>query len=191
MEPIEALVAANAEFETRLGQVAADQWSLPTPCSEWDVSALVNHMLLGTRMSIQVLDGMDRDRIIGQLDDDMLTDTDDPLADLRKLNEQMVQRFAVQGGLEGMVAHPAGDFPRSMFVGFRIGDSSAHAWDLATAIGADQALRPDLVDYLWETTQPQKDMLAATGMFGSGPSGELGDDASIQDRYLDLIGRRP
>jgi hypothetical protein len=34
-------------------------------------------------------------------------------------------------------------------------------------------------------------MIPATGVFGSGPSGTLGPDAPLQDRLLDLSGRRP
>ena len=78
-----------------------------------------------------------------------------------------------------------------MFVGFRIGDGAVHAWDLAAATGGDTALNAELVDFLWETSQPQKEMLASSGMFGDGESGQVGDDSPIQTRYLDMLGRRP
>lgn len=191
MEALDALQAANAEFVSRLRQVTPDQWSQPTPCTDWDVRGLINHMLLGTRMSIQVLDGLPREEVIAQLDDDLVDGVDDLVAEFTGLADQMVARFSGPGGLDGVVAHPAGDFPRSVFVGFRIGDAAAHAWDLATAIGADATLDADLVKLLWETSQPQREMLAASGLFGEGPSGSVGDDAPLQTRYLDLIGRRP
>lgn len=191
MEAIEALVAANDEFTTRLQQVSAAQWQLPTPCPDWDVRGLVNHMLLGVRMSIQVLSGLPRDEVIAALDEDMLRGDVDPVATFTDLAEQMVQGFSGRGGLEGMVAHPGGDFPRIVFLGFRAADSAVHAWDLGTAIGADATLDEGLVQFLWDDVAPRKDMMLASGLFGDGPSGTVGEDAPLQHRYLDLLGRRP
>jgi len=117
MEVREALEAANRAFESELRKVGDEQWGLPTPCGEWDVRALVNHVLLGTRMSIQILDGMPRVEIIAGLNDDMLGASTDPVADFNRLAAQMCQGFAGPDGMEGMVVHPAGDFPRAMFAG--------------------------------------------------------------------------
>jgi uncharacterized protein (TIGR03086 family) len=191
MEPVAALKSANAEFESRLGQVGSDQWELPTPCPDWDVRALVNHVLLGTRMSIHLLSGMPRGEVISYLDDDLMADTTDPAADFVELADQMVRGFSGPDGLDGTVEHPGGDFPRQMFCGFRVADGGCHAWDLARAIGADETLDGDLVQFLWDDAEPKREMIVATGMFGSGASGSVGDDAPLQSRYLDLMGRRP
>lgn len=191
MEAVAALKVANAEFQSRLGQVASEQWDLPTPCPDWNVRGLVNHMLLGTRMSVQVLSGMPRDEVISYLDDDLMSGNEDPVASFVELADQMVAGFSGPEGLEGMVEHPAGDFPRIMFAGFRVADGGCHAWDLARAIGAEEALDPVLVQFLWDDAEPKRDMLAATGMFGEGASGTVDGDVQLQTRYLDLMGRRP
>lgn len=190
MEAIEALQAANAEFETRLKTIDTEHCTLPTPCPEWDVGALVNHVLLGTRMSVQVLAGMARQDVIAGLDDDLLSGAD-PIGTFRDSADQMVAGFSGPTGLEGMVAHPAGDFPRSVFVGFRVADAAIHAWDLARAIGGNTDLDEHLVRFLWDDIQPRRDMMVASGMFGDGPSGSVADDEPLQRRYLDLVGRRP
>ncbi len=191
MEALDALQAANAEFEGRLRQVQPDQWTRPTPCPEWDVRALVNHMLLGTRMSVQILDGMPREDVIAGLDDDLLAAGTDPVAHFTDLAGRMVAGFSGPDGLEGTVAHPAGNFPRSVFIGFRVADAAVHAWDLARAIEADTALPSELVRFLWDDAQPQRELLLSSGLFGDGPSGTVADDAPLQLRYLDLLGRRP
>jgi len=191
MEAIDALKTANAEFESRLRAVTSEHMALPTPCPDWDVRALVNHVLLGTRMSVQVLAGMERDDVIAGLNDDLLSGANDPVAAFVDLADQMVAGFSGPHGLEGVVAHPAGDFPRSMFIGFRVADSAVHAWDLATAIGANSLLDPNVVKFLWDDAQPRREMLTASGMFGDGPSGSVADDAPLQTQYLDLVGRRP
>jgi uncharacterized protein (TIGR03086 family) len=39
------LAAAALEFEHRVADITPGQWALATPCSEWDVAALVDHVL--------------------------------------------------------------------------------------------------------------------------------------------------
>ena len=191
MEAVEALKAANAEFETRLRAVTPEQWDLSTPCTDWNVRALVNHVLLGTRMSVHILAGMPREEVISHLNDDLLSDASDPAASFVALADEMVDGFSGPGGLDGIVAHPAGDFPRPMFCGFRVADGALHAWDLARATSGDETLGSDVVQFLWDDAQPKIEMITATGMFGDGPSGNVDDDAPLQARYLDLMGRRP
>ena len=191
METLEALSQSIREFESRLRQVGDDQWDLPTPCTEWNVRQLVNHMLLGTRMSVQLLAGMSQQNVVAQLGDDLIVDSEDPIADFVALAGQMQEGFTGPDGLEGTVDHPMGEIPRTMFVGFRLMDNSVHAWDLARAIGADDELDPDLVSRLWDDIQPMAGGLGELGIFGDSASGDVGEDAPLQTRYLDLLGRRP
>jgi uncharacterized protein (TIGR03086 family) len=191
MDPIDALSRARQEFETRLRTVGASQWDLPTPCTDWSVRDLVNHVFLGTRMSVQLLAGSSSDEVSAGFGDDLIGGSADPVADFVALADQMHQGFAAPEGLDGTVNHPMGVIPRAQFVGFRIGDYAAHGWDLARAIGADEHLDPDLVDYVWDDIQPMAGALAQTGIFGDGASGDLDEDAPLQTRYLDLTGRRP
>ena len=191
METLEALSQSIREFETRLRQVGDDQWDLPTPCTEWTVRHVANHMLLGTRMSVQLLAGMSQQDVIAQLGDDLMADSQDPVADFVALAGQMHDGFAAPDGFEGTVDHPMGEIPRTMFVGFRLMDNSVHAWDLARGIGADDELDADLVSRLWDDIQPMAAGLGELGIFGESASGNVGEDAPLQTRYLDLLGRRP
>ncbi|MDH3680832.1 MAG: TIGR03086 family metal-binding protein [Acidimicrobiia bacterium] len=191
MDALEALKQSIREYETRLRQVGDDQWDLPTPCTEWTVRDLANHMLLGTRMSVQLLAGGSQQDVIAGLGDDLMADCQDPVAEFAALAAQMQDGFAAPDGLEGTVDHPMGEIPRTTFVGFRIMDNGTHAWDLARAIGADETLDANLVSRMWDDIQPMADGLGELGMFGEGASGDLGEDAPLQTRYLDLVGRRP
>jgi uncharacterized protein (TIGR03083 family) len=42
---IDALAIARAEFERRLTAITDDDWGRPTPCTEWNVRQLVNHIV--------------------------------------------------------------------------------------------------------------------------------------------------
>ena len=125
MEPIEVLRRSRDEFERRLALVADDQWELPTPCGDWNVRELVNHVLLGTRMSADLLEGQSQHDAIAGLGDDLMADSADPGADFTALADRMVAGF--EAGLDGTVNHPMGEIPRQMFIGFRIGDNAVHA----------------------------------------------------------------
>lgn len=191
MEPLDALRQASTEFEARLRLVGDDQWDLPTPCTEWSVRKLTNHLLLGTRMTVQLLDGMSKEEVVAMLGEDMMADSTDPVGDFVALATQMQDGFAAPDGLHGTVDHPMGQIPRTMFIGFRFMDNATHAWDLARAIGADDTLDADLVSHMWDDIQPMAGGLGELGIFGESSSGDIGEDAPLQTRYLDLVGRRP
>jgi len=100
--------------------------------------------------------------------------------------------FAAPGALDRRVAHPVmGDIPGTRFLGMRVGDAVLHAWDLARALGVDDELDQQLVSEVWAQMSPMAGFIGQSGFFGSGPSGEVGEDAPLQARLLDLSGRRP
>lgn len=45
MDALALLDRSAAHFESRLTAVRPEQWTLPTPCTEWDVQALANHVV--------------------------------------------------------------------------------------------------------------------------------------------------
>jgi Mycothiol maleylpyruvate isomerase N-terminal domain len=48
MDAMDALDAAGVRLVELAGQVGPDQWSDPTPCTEWTVRTLVGHLIAGT-----------------------------------------------------------------------------------------------------------------------------------------------
>lgn len=44
MNLLELFERAQGEFDRRVQAIGDDQWHLPTPCTEWDLRALVNHL---------------------------------------------------------------------------------------------------------------------------------------------------
>jgi uncharacterized protein (TIGR03083 family) len=58
-------------------------------------------------------------------------------------------------------------------------------------VAVDAALDEQLVAEVWAFMQPMAPMVASFGVFGEGPSGDVGDDAPLDRRLLDLSGRRP
>jgi uncharacterized protein (TIGR03083 family) len=54
---IDRFVLSSAEFDRKLRAVRPGQWAWPTPCTEWDVRQLVNHMTRGNPSYVRLLQG--------------------------------------------------------------------------------------------------------------------------------------
>ena len=76
---------------------------------------------------------------------------------------------------------PAMEYARQMAV-----DSVIHSWDLARAIGADETLDPELVDYTYQEMLRVAELWRSGGAFAA--AREPADD-STQAKMLALTGR--
>jgi uncharacterized protein (TIGR03086 family) len=188
MDPFDALDRATEEAGRRVCLVTDDQWDRSTPCTGWTVRDLVNHLVRGNTMSVMLLEGASTDEVM------QMFRTAEPEVDLiaayAETTKAQNAAFRAPGALDQTVHHPMGDIPATLFLQFRTGDATLHAWDLARAIGADEALDGELVTLLYDGMLPMAPMLAGSGAFGDGPSGTVADDAPTQAKLLDLAGRR-
>ena len=184
-----SLDRAGNGFASVVRLVRDDQWALPTPCDGWTVRALVGHVAAGSRMAAALASGGTRNDAITLLSVDHLGD--DPLASVEAALAAQLEAFSHDDIATHVFPHPAGDMPGAQVLRFRILDLLVHRWDLARAIGVDETLDAELVHEVWEGMSPIIPMMAASGVFGSGPSGDVTDDAPVQTRLLDAVGRRP
>lgn len=186
-DAISALGKAQAQFGTRLRNVKEGQWSDSTPCAQWTVRDLVGHAISGSDMAVTVVGGATI--VVGR----SFEGPDDTLvSEWERATQAELAAFSEPGALDRTVTHPAvGEIPAGQFIGMRTMDALLHSWDLARAVGGDETLPADLVSQAWAALEPMAPIIGQLGVFGSGPSGEVGEDAPIQDRLLDLTGRRP
>ncbi len=49
MDAMDALDAAGGRLVELAKQIGREQWSNPTPCTEWDVRIMVGHLIAGTQ----------------------------------------------------------------------------------------------------------------------------------------------
>jgi uncharacterized protein (TIGR03086 family) len=64
-------------FVDRVGQIRPEQWQAPTPCSDWDVRTLVNHIIYEQMWSVPLLAGATIAEVGDRFEGDLLGD--DPL----------------------------------------------------------------------------------------------------------------
>ncbi len=189
MVTADALQRASNGFRAVVAQVGDDQWDAPTPCAGWTVRDLVGHVVSGSEMAARLADGAGRNDAIAVLGIDHLGN--DPLAAVDQALARQLVAFEQPDIAARVLHHPAGDMPGAQVINFRIGDLLVHRWDLARAIGVDESLDPSVVELVWEGIQPMLPMMGSVGVFGAGPSGAVGEDAPLQLRLLDAMGRRP
>ena len=189
MDNLELLDLAAATFADRLAAVGDDQWDLPTPCEGWTVRDLVHHVVGGNAMAVVLLGGASTEEAIAVFTGTELAD--DVTAQFAAGAAEQTAAFSVDGATARTLHHPMGDIPGEMVLGFRIGDLTLHSWDLARATGGDEVLPDALVEATWASLSPMADMIGSVGVFGEGPSGNASAEAPLQDRLLDLAGRRP
>jgi len=188
MEPLDALGLATSTFVDVLDQVTDAQLHVQTPCEDWDVAALVEHVAMGSEMAVALADGASQEEALAFRDREF--GGDDPVSACRAAVDAQMVRLRSVTDWDAVVHHPIGDVPAGQLLGFRTGDLTLHAWDLATAIGADTSLPDELALVVYESMKPMEPFIGQIGLFGDGPSGSVGEDADLQQRLLDLTGRR-
>jgi uncharacterized protein (TIGR03086 family) len=185
--PLAALDAATAHFTQVLAAVRDDDWARPTPCTDWTVTDLVDHVVGGNRWAVLLLGGAEGRAAIEQVRAG--TFGPDRVGDYRDSVTAQRAAFAEPSALMQEVEHVLGRMPGGRFLGMRVGDNLLHSWDLARAIGADDRLPADLVAQALTNLEPMAGRLHLGGMFA--PMADADRPATEpQARLLQLTGRQ-
>jgi len=176
-------------FAALVAEVGAQQWHDDTPCSEWDVQALVQHLLYEQLWVPPLFDGLTIEQVGDRFDGDLMGDDASTWPGLVASSAQAAQAAAARpGALERTVHLSFGEFPGEEYLMQLTADLAIHGWDLARATGQDDALEPDVVALLLPWTQANADLLVASGMFGSRINAGPGVPDDV--RLLGLLGRK-
>jgi uncharacterized protein (TIGR03086 family) len=172
-------------FDTRIRAVRTDQWSEPTPCAEWNVRQLVNHVVAEDLWVPSLLAGKTIAEVGDAFDGDQLGA--DPVAAWTTA-ATVARAAAAEPGAESRTVHlsygaeRAAEYLMQLFA-----DHLIHAWDLATAIGADITLPTDLVEACESWFAGREEVYRAAGAIGERVPVPAGTDR--QTRLLAAFGR--
>jgi uncharacterized protein (TIGR03086 family) len=160
------------------GKVAGASGKLDaaTPCDEWDVRVLMNHMLdtqhyfVGAARGEQVSPpSPNPPQLLG----------DDPVADFDAATSDALHTFGQEGVLE----------KTGPSLGIAFSDLLLHGWDLARATGQDAAMPEGLADASYGMIHGRLTDEQRKGVFK--PEVPVPADAPVQDKLLAYTGRDP
>jgi uncharacterized protein (TIGR03086 family) len=185
-DPVQLFQRAQGEFDRRVGAIKDDQWTDPTPCSDWDVRALVHHLVYEMVWAPPLFEGKSVADVGDRFEGDILGT--DPKQAWKVASASADASVGTGGAMDGTVHLSFGDVPGSEYTMQLVCDLTVHAWDLAKGIGADDALDPELVDTCLAEMRKSEDMIRASGLFGEKVEVDAGADPQTQ--LLGIVGRR-
>ncbi|MCL5445469.1 MAG: TIGR03086 family metal-binding protein [Actinobacteria bacterium] len=166
-------------FDDRLARVGANQWSLRTPCEEWDVRALVSHVIATHWRVVAAVTGQDPPKLDAE---------EDLIAQWAAATDAVVASLDDPERSQKVVSGMFGTQPfESLVSRLLCADTLFHTWDLARATGQDETLDPDAVAKAMEFLEPLDDAIRKPGGFSEKIDAPSGADA--QTRLLNFGGR--
>ena len=143
-DPRPLYARAVAQTQALVDHVQPGQLSGPTPCAEFDVRALLSHMVGGTNRVAHVGQGGDSRDVPARVDgvpDDGWPDA------FRQAVERSQAAWSDDARLDELALVPWGKVPgRAALTGY-IQEVLVHGWDLATATGQPVELDPELAEF--------------------------------------------
>ena len=130
-------------WQTKVDAVAADQWENPTPCTDWSVRDLVNHVVGEELWMVPLLQGSTIADVGDRFDGDVLGD--DPVRVAREASVAALSVADEKLPAGGKVMLSYGPEEASEYAWQLAADHLIHGWDLAKGAGLDAHLDPELV----------------------------------------------
>jgi uncharacterized protein (TIGR03086 family) len=180
--PTDELASAEATFgvlRNVLHPIANDDWSKQTPCREFDIAKLTDHLM----NSIAVIGGAAGaelpERDAGDSVERQVVAAGRPALDAWQ-----------RRGLDGTVPFGKGEAPARMMAGVLSLEFLVHAWDYAKAMGSAVNAPDSLTDYVMALAQ---NIITPEGRSSAGFDDpiELPADARALDRLVAYTGRNP
>jgi uncharacterized protein (TIGR03086 family) len=167
--------------------VKADQISDATPCTEFDVRGLLNHMIVGLEMLTTAASGGKAEA--PGAGTDRVGDGSAVGAAYDERRAKLLEVIKQNGVFDKTWEMPFGQMPGKMMAGIAFMEHLTHAWDVKKATGQDSELPADLVAECAAVVTPMDAMLRMPGVCG--PAVEAPDGASETDKLMAFLGRTP
>jgi uncharacterized protein (TIGR03086 family) len=169
-----------------LDAVRPNQWAAPTPCSEWNVRQIANHIIGENLWAAELFQGRTIDQVGSRLDGDLTGN--DPAAAYGASARAASAAVSAPGAMQVTCHLSFGDYSGADYAGQLLLDTVVHGWDIATATGQDARLDPELVQACIPIATQLTSQFRGAGVFGDEVSTSA--DADPQTRLLAIVGRK-
>jgi uncharacterized protein (TIGR03086 family) len=187
-DPVALMLQGLREFGDRLDRVGKDQWNGSTPCTEWTVATLADHVIDESLWVTPLLGGHGLEAANEIVEGAKTSAGGDRVSLWRTASTNAATAWTEPGAMDRMVALSRGPTPVPAYLDEMLIDVTVHSWDLGIAIGVLDPLPEDQVVYVLGLVKGFGD-LAATGAFG--PAVPVDDGASSEAQLVALTGRQP
>lgn len=188
MSGAQFLARAAAPLVEIIRNIHPDQLTAPTPCAEYDVRKLVNHLLFWGPS----LEAAARKEVVSppaEAEADVDLTEGDWAAALETHVDRTVGTWSEPGAWEGITHMGGVELPASLVGGMVVGELVVHGWDLAQATGQHPAWDDDLLGYLHAEIANSAEQGREMGVYG--PEFAVPGSSFRLDQVLGLTGRNP
>lgn len=178
---VDGLARASAVMGDLIDRVPADQWTAPTPCAEWSVRDLVDHLVGMDLVFVAMFEGTPMpERGADRLGTD-------PAGAYRRSAEALRTAANRPGVLERSQSTAVGTATGAERLRWRIADLLTHGWDLVQATGIAVELPDDLAEQALTFVRSQLPSQPRAGRFAD--PRPVRDNAPAIDRLAAFTGR--
>ncbi len=193
-EDLRALHLVSHQLRATLEQIEDADWQRSTPCPDWDLRALVDHVVGGNWFTCGVLDGASADDALAET----MAAFGNGAVDVSHASASCVDQLAAFGRanvFDRSWPHVAGPLPGRAMLRLRLHDLIVHLWDLQTSLGIVDSLPAELI--AWGQAELADEGSRAATHFGTA---HVGYEATVASgapaagleptaRYLSTFGR--
>ena len=172
----------------RIAGVRADNLAVPTPCRDWNLRALVAHLVAGIWYFKALASNEPIEKLMRGLSDLV---GDDPFASYDHAARAGLEAWRIPGALDRSYPMPLGDQPGREALAIHQADLLIHGWDVAEATHQDSTMPPELAEFSLSTERSFiRPEMRGPGRAYDAARPDPGDDGP-QDRLLAFVGRSP
>ncbi|GAA2397441.1 TIGR03086 family metal-binding protein [Actinomadura vinacea] len=184
--PLFALAVGQAEQQ--VAAVRPDELGNSTPCADYDVRALVGHMVAVLHKLAGVGTGRDVSDVADVIDD--VADTG-WISAFSKARGEVERVWTDDAMLDRMVTLPWATLPGRVALDAYTHEFTVHSWDLAHATGRLSELDPELAVQALEAFPRFAPPETRSEQSPFGPVVAVPDDADVYTRLAAYLGARP
>jgi uncharacterized protein (TIGR03086 family) len=180
-----SLETASQAVANLIAGIRSDQLEQPTPCTEWQVRDIIDHVVTGNLRFAALVRGGPVSHHAGEPgsgDDRSLA------AAFRASAEHLRSALAEPGALERVYQGPIGTMPGVAVIQLRTTELLLHGWDLAQATGQPAPFPPYLAQDALQSSRRQLAGLSRDDLPFAAPQ-SVADDAADIDKLAAFFGR--